>query len=73
MPWPPAEALMKSLGQEPSEAELAKMVELADADGSGDIDFCEFVTLVAHKMRDEDSSLMQRRMKEAFSVFVRAT
>ena len=63
---------MKSLGQEPSEQELAKMVLLADADGSGDIDFCEFVTLVAHKMRDEDNSKQKKRMEDAFAVFVRA-
>ena len=63
------EALMKSLGQEPSPAELEKMVKLADADGSGDIDFAEFVTLVAHKMKDDDNSLKADRLADAFKVF----
>ena len=45
------------------------MVDLADADGSGDIDFCEFVVLVAHKMGDEDVSLQAKRLQDAFKVF----
>ena len=71
---PAPEALMNSLGQEPSPAELEKMVELADADGSGDIDFVEFVTLIAHKMHggeNEDGS--DDKLKKAFAIFVRAT
>ena len=35
------EALMVSLGQQPTQEELDKMVKLADLDGSGDIDFVE--------------------------------
>ena len=69
------EALMNSLGQQPSPAELEKMVELADADGSGDIDFIEFVTLMAHKMQDEDQegeADEDERLKNAFAIFVRA-
>lgn len=66
------EALMKSLGQEPTAVELQKMVNLADADGSGDIDFIEFVTLIAHKMKDDDSSMKESRLKAAFKVFVSA-
>ena len=58
--------LMRTLGQEPTEMELEKMIKLADADGSGDIDFAEFVTLMAHKMADEKS---EATLKAAFSVF----
>ena len=50
------------------------MVELADADGSGDIDFVEFVTLMAHKMQDDKSKGEgdeDERLKSAFAVFVR--
>lgn len=67
-----AEALMRSLGQDPTPAELEKMVALADADGSGDIDFCEFATLIAHKMKDEESESKSDRITAAFGVFVRA-
>jgi calmodulin len=67
------QALMRSLGQDPTKEELAKMVALADADGSGDIDFCEFVTLIAHKMKSEqEGGKNTDRLMKAFSVFVRA-
>ena len=66
--------MVNSLGQKPTPQELAKMVELADADGSGDIDFVEFVTLMAHKMQDDKSKGEgdeDERLKSAFAVFVR--
>ena len=62
---------MNSLGQEPTPTELAKMVELADADGSGDIDFVEFVTLIAHKMNDDDKEDADDKLQKAFAIFVR--
>jgi len=64
------ESLMKSLGQEPTGQELEKMVALADADGSGDIDFIEFATLIAHKMKDdENKSNKEEQILQAFAVF----
>uniref|UniRef100_A0A8C3K7M5 EF-hand domain-containing protein n=1 Tax=Calidris pygmaea TaxID=425635 RepID=A0A8C3K7M5_9CHAR len=47
--------VMRSLGQNPTEAELQDMVGEVDADGSGTIDFPEFLSLMARKMRDTDS------------------
>ena len=43
---------MASVGQVPSDDELKEMIRIADADGSGEVDFYEFVTLMAHKMAD---------------------
>lgn len=43
---------MASVGQVPNDDELAEMIRIADADGSGEVDFYEFVTLMAHKMAD---------------------
>ena len=64
------ETVMRSLGQDPTPAELKKMVATADADGSGDIDFYEFVTLIAHKMaKDAESGNDPERIKNAFDVF----
>lgn len=57
---------MASVGQNPTEDELVEMIRIADADGTGDIDFAEFVTLMAHKMADEKS---EETLKAAFSVF----
>jgi calmodulin len=39
-------AVMASFGVNPSQAELAKMIEDVDLDNSGDIDFAEFVTMM---------------------------
>ena len=34
-----------------------------------DIDFEEFVTLIAHKMKDDDGALKEEKLKQAFRVF----
>jgi calmodulin len=47
--------VMRSLGQNPTEAELQDMINEVDADGNGTIDFPEFLTMMARKMRDTDS------------------
>ena len=57
---------MVSAGQNPTDEELEEMIRIADADGTGDIDFAEFVTLMAHKMADEKS---EETLRAAFSVF----
>ncbi len=58
--------VMRSLGQNPTEAELQDMVNEVDQDGSGSIDFPEFLTLMSRKMNDSDS---EEEIKEAFRVF----
>ena len=42
---------MRSLGQNPTEAELQEMINEVDADGNGTIDFPEFLNLMARKMK----------------------
>ena len=39
--------VMRSLGQNPTEAELQDMINEVDADGNGTIDFPEFLNLMA--------------------------
>ena len=58
--------VMRSLGQNPTEAELMDMINEIDADGNGDIDFPEFLTVMARKMKDTDS---EEEILEAFKVF----
>ena len=41
---------MRSLGQNPTEAELQDMINEVDADGNGTIDFPEFLNLMQRKM-----------------------
>ncbi len=43
--------MMRSLGQNPTEAELQDMITEVDADGNGTIDFPEFIQLMARKMK----------------------
>lgn len=51
--------VMRSLGQNPTEAELADMINEVDADGNGTIDFPEFLTMMARKMKDTDSEVRE--------------
>jgi len=58
--------VMRSLGANPTEAELKEMISEVDADGSGTIEFHEFVNMMARKMKDTDS---EEEIREAFKVF----
>jgi calmodulin len=60
--------VMRSLGQNPTEAELLDMINEVDADGNGTIDFPEFLSLMARKMKDTDT---EEELIEAFKVFDR--
>jgi len=42
--------VMRSLGQNPTEAELQDMINEVDSDQNGDIDFGEFLTMMAKKV-----------------------
>ena len=55
--------VMKSLGQNPSEEELQEMVDEVDIDGNGEIDFEEFLLMMAKKMRESDSD---EEIRQAF-------
>ena len=58
--------VMRSLGQNPTDEELQDMINEVDADGNGTIDFGEFLSMMAKKMKDTDS---EEEIKEAFKVF----
>ena len=46
---------MRSLGQNPTDAELQDMINEIDADRNGTIDFREFLTIMVRKMKDTDT------------------
>ena len=53
--------IMRSLGQNPTEEEVSKMMEDADDDNSGEIDFYEFCNLMAKRIKEteQDEALIE--------------
>ena len=47
---------MRALGQNPTEEEVKEMIEEVDDDGSGSIDFPEFLSTMARKMKESDTN-----------------
>lgn len=58
--------VMRSLGQNPTEAELQDMVNEVDKDGNGTIDFEEFLDMMSRNSMDENA---EEEMRQAFLVF----
>ncbi|XP_019636401.1 PREDICTED: calmodulin-A-like isoform X1 [Branchiostoma belcheri] len=58
--------VMRSLGRNPTEAQLQEMMNTADAARSGSIDFADFLKLMASKML---STNVQEEIIQAFRVF----
>eukprot|EP00092_Neocalanus_flemingeri_P003873 GFUD01004170.1.p1 GENE.GFUD01004170.1~~GFUD01004170.1.p1 ORF type:complete len:153 (-),score=52.09 GFUD01004170.1:118-576(-) len=46
--------VMRSLGQTPTEDELQDMINVVDIDENGTIEFVEFLSMMARKMREPD-------------------
>merc|ERR1712118_142763 len=59
---------MKSLGRNATREELKAMIAEVDDDGSGEIEFDEFLRLMSSKINDGDTV---EEMREAFLVFDR--
>ena len=57
-------AILRTLGQMPTEDELTEFFHEADADNSGTVEFPEFVTLMAKRRRDPEED-----MRLAFEAF----
>ena len=60
--------VMRRLHMNPTDAELQDMVNEVDADGNGDVDLPEFISLIARKMKSVDG---EEEMVEAFKIFDR--
>ncbi|KAK3088055.1 hypothetical protein FSP39_014076 [Pinctada imbricata] len=58
---------MRSMGQNPTEMELKKIIEEVDKDGDGEIDFPEFMAMMGKKYRKIVSE--EEEIKQAFRVF----
>ena len=55
-----------SVGQKPTPQELENMIREVDIDGNGEIDFDEFLTMMAKKLKETD---LEEDIREAFRVF----
>lgn len=58
---------MTSLGQTPTKEELADMINEVDADGNGEVDFDEFLTMMATKTKNSDADA---EIKEVYTSFL---
>ena len=59
------ETAMRSLGQNPTQGELQEMIYELDTDGSGSIDFAEFLAVMTRKTTEDNS---EDEIKEVFRV-----
>merc|ERR1711977_18345 len=59
--------VLRSLGQNPTEAELQALMEEVDKDKSGTIEFDEFVDLMARTNKSKDQ--MEEEIRNAFLTF----
>jgi len=59
--------VMRSLGQNPTEAELQDMINEVDFDGNGTIDFQEFLAMMARQMKNPADEELE--LRESFKVF----
>ncbi|XP_077285336.1 troponin C, isoallergen Bla g 6.0101-like isoform X1 [Arctopsyche grandis] len=61
--------ILGMLGISLTDQMLADIIAEVDEDGSGELEFEEFVTLAARFMVEEDAEAMQAELKEAFRLY----
>lgn len=61
--------ILRTLGQSFEEKELQALIKEIDADGSGEVEFDEFLTLTAKFLVEEDTEAMQEELREAFRMY----
>mmetsp|Transcript_23737 Transcript_23737/g.80870 ORF Transcript_23737/g.80870 Transcript_23737/m.80870 type:complete len:118 (-) Transcript_23737:794-1147(-) len=58
--------VMKSLGANMSDVQLKEMIDEVDADQSGEIEFAEFLALMAKQVKDAESNKLVRQVFKLF-------
>ncbi|GBP25031.1 Troponin C, isoform 1 [Eumeta japonica] len=61
--------ILGMLGHQVTDETLKEIIEEVDEDGSGELEFEEFVTLASRFMVEEDTEAMQQELKEAFRLY----
>lgn len=62
-------AILRTLGQTFEDKDLKDLIAEIDQDGSGELEFDEFVALAARFLVEEDSEAMQEELREAFRLY----
>ncbi|KAH7958452.1 hypothetical protein HPB49_001865 [Dermacentor silvarum] len=62
-------AILRTLGQTFEEKDLKELISEIDQDGSGELEFDEFVALAARFLVEEDTEAMQEELREAFRLY----
>uniref|UniRef100_A0A4D5RB46 Calglandulin n=1 Tax=Scolopendra viridis TaxID=118503 RepID=A0A4D5RB46_SCOVI len=61
--------ILRSMGQTFEERDLKDLIDEIDSDGSGELEFEEFLTLAARFVTEEDAEAMQEELREAFRLY----
>ncbi|GAA6103906.1 troponin C, skeletal muscle [Tachysurus ichikawai] len=61
--------VMRMLGQNPSREELDAIIEEVDEDGSGTIDFEEFLVMMVQQMKEDQAGKSEEELSECFRIF----
>ncbi|MEQ2157392.1 Troponin C, slow skeletal and cardiac muscles [Goodea atripinnis] len=57
------------LGQNPTPEELQEMIDEVDEDGSGTVDFDEFLVMMVRCMKDDSKGKTEEELAELFRMF----
>ncbi|XP_076306460.1 troponin C [Tachypleus tridentatus] len=61
--------ILRTLGQTFEEKDLKDLIAEIDQDGSGELEFEEFMALAARFLVEEDAEAMQEELREAFRLY----
>ncbi|KAL4622613.1 troponin C, slow skeletal and cardiac muscles-like [Arapaima gigas] len=61
--------VMRMLGQNPTPEELQEMIDEVDEDGSGTVDFDEFLVMMVRCMKEESKGKSEEELAELFRMF----
>lgn len=61
--------ILRTLGQTFEESDLRELIAEIDQDGSGELEFDEFLALTARFLVEEDAEAMQEELREAFRLY----
>ncbi|XP_060528132.1 troponin C-like [Cylas formicarius] len=61
--------ILSMLGVQTTDKMLADIIAEVDEDGSGELEFAEFVTLASRFLVEEDAEAMEQELKEAFRLY----